>query len=224
MTGTYIAPELVQLVVYESRSGVRPHLRRLSLLAAMSLVLLTGGCSKGSGATGSAGSVGNLRYLGSSFGIALRMQAGKLWSIGGLVLCVDGIPASIESIRAGDTHGAIDVTAWGYRPNPVRTGGVLLGADSKSLASLGFTTSSPATIDTRCIEGGSTSAQDAPAYELGIQVTATGTENAWVDGLVVHYTTFGRKGTLAIPWEVAVCAITASTPVTAPCYGSTAGS
>ena len=185
----------------------------------MSLVLLASGCSQGSGAAGSAGSVGNLRYLGASFGIALRMEAGKLWSIGGLVLCVDGPPSSVENIRAGDRHGAIDVTAWGYRFNPIRTGGVLLGADSKSLSSLGFTTSSPATIDNRCIEGDSTSVQDAPPYELGIQVTTTGAENAWIDGLVVDFTTFGRKGTLVIPWEVAVCAITVSTPVTAPCYG-----
>jgi hypothetical protein len=171
--------------------------RRLSALAGLLVVLLTG-C--GSHAGSSAGP--QLVTLGhNSQNVAMgngRVKPGVKTSFGGMVLCLDRTGSvTVTGAEPVNPTGGIRIDQYGVRPSPFWKGGTGIGVQAGDLAHNGFKAGRK--VNVTC------DPKTGRGYELAITVAMPDTTEAKMTGVKVDYTSAGQQKSVIFPITLFLC-------------------
>lgn len=119
--------------------------------------------------------------------------------LGGMILCLTGSgTAVITGVRPLHPTGTIDVLDFATRPNPLQTGGQVLGTEYGTLQAHGLKASR--TVDVPC--GNSDSGQ---GYELALELTVPSGTNAGTTGWEIDYQVGGHTASTTFPEGTVLC-------------------
>jgi len=122
--------------------------------------------------------------------------------IGQMFLCLTKPgQAIITGVRPVRPAGTVEVVAFAVRPNPILSGGKMLGSGSGSLQSNGFNIADRI-VDKQCVSG------SGQGYELGLELSMPAGTNAGSAGFQIDYSVGDHTGSLTYQ----VGAILCSTP------------
>jgi hypothetical protein len=142
-----------------------------------------------------------LRLAGSSHHLVSdgvgRNAAGDPVVWGGMLMCVPGHgTATIVGVEPVSPTGGLHVQGFAVRPNPIPTGGVLVGDFRGTLSDAGFGSDTSVTVSCDSHQVG---------VELAVQAARPGSQDASSSSWRVSYSAGGRTGSLVIPLAVQLC-------------------
>lgn len=118
---------------------------------------------------------------------------------GEMLLCLTGSGrAVITAVRPIHPTGTINVLDYAVRPNPLLTGGEMLGSDYGTLRTDGFT--ADRTVDAPCGAGNS-----GHGYELAIELSVPPGTNAGTTGWEIDYRIGDHTASMTFPLSVVLC-------------------
>jgi hypothetical protein len=119
--------------------------------------------------------------------------------LGEMILCLTGPGrAVITAVRPIHPTGTIDVLGYAVRPNPVLSGGELLGSDYGTLQTHGFTANH--TVDVPC------GADDSGhGYELALELSVPPDTNAGTNGWDIDYRIGDHTASTTFPYGAVLC-------------------
>jgi hypothetical protein len=134
-----------------------------------------------------------------AFGISVpSTEEDRVFAFGSMSICLEGVDSAvIEGVEV--EAGNASVTDFGVRPHPEPADDgivTVLGSQAGHLADTGLR--GGRSLRSRC--------GDASRDELGIEVTRAGPGTARADGLLVHWSSGIRSGTVRIPAHFVLCA------------------
>jgi hypothetical protein len=119
--------------------------------------------------------------------------------LGSMFLCLTGPgQAVITEVRPIHPIGTIEVVEYAVRPNPILTGGEMVGMEYGTLRTHGFTRDR--IVDTRC--GGPNSGQ---GNELALELAVPPDMNAGTTAFMIDYTVGGHAASLIFPQGAVLC-------------------
>ena len=119
--------------------------------------------------------------------------------IGEFFLCLTAPGrAVITGVRPVRPIGTVEVVAFAVRPNPLLTGGVMLGSGSGTLQDNGFNLADRV-VDKQCVS------DSGQGYELGLELTVPAGTNAGTRAFEIDYKVDDRAASLTYPEGVALC-------------------
>lgn len=175
----------------------RPH---PGVMFVATLALLIAGCSAPADSPPSA----TLRWVGqggdtTGFGTGVPVSAtGEPVSLGGLVICLDGVgkTAELRSVKFETGSDKVDVTSFAVRE--IGPGQTMLGTHLGPLGETGFQ-SQRKVVESRC---GSTGQS---LSELGVELSALQGPKVLGSSLILTYSSGDEQGTARIPLTVVLC-------------------
>ncbi len=139
-------------------------------------------------------------WVGDSIPVAKH----HIWLLGATIVCLDK-PGTVTVTDVQSYGGNVDVTGYALRPNPVLTGGTMLGGDSGTLTDHHLQPG-PAPVTAVCDP--TTGAGDELIVELRNDTQTT----IKAQGLTVTYTADGRTDQLQVPHGIVLCVVKSSDP------------
>lgn len=153
-------------------------------------------------ATACGGSGPSLRPAGNpnpSMGGFSKVSATHRALLGSMLLCLTGPGrAVISAVRPIHPTGTIEVLDYAVRPNPILTGGGMVGTDYGTLRSYGFTANR--TVDALC--GADNSGH---GYELGLELSVPPGANAGTSGWEIDYRIGDHTASTTFPQGAVLC-------------------
>lgn len=135
----------------------------------------------------------------TSMGGFPQVNAGHHALLGSMLLCLTGPGrAVITAVRPIHPTGTIEVVDYAVRPNPLLTGGEMVGTEYGTLRTRGFTANR--TVDTPC--GADNSGH---GYELGLELSVRHGTNAATNGWEIDYRIGGHTASTTFPQGAILC-------------------
>jgi len=119
--------------------------------------------------------------------------------LGSMFLCLTGPgQAVITQVRPVHPVGTMDVVGYAVRPNPLLTGGKMVGTEYGTLQTYGFTRNK--TVHIRCADPNS-----GQGYELGLELAVPPGMNAGATAFDIDYIVGGHAASLTFPQGAVLC-------------------
>lgn len=180
--------------------GIRPF---TSIAAVASLLMLVGACQGGVGSVPVSSWSGPKLSTGGLTSWSLNgipaVGPSNHADIGEIFLCLSAPGrAVITDVQPVRPIGTVEVVAFAVRPNPVLSGGVMLGSGAGTLQQNGFDTADR-TVDTQCVTG------TGRGYELGLELTVPPGMSAGTKQFQIDYAVGDHTASLLYPVGVVLC-------------------
>jgi hypothetical protein len=135
----------------------------------------------------------------ASIGGFPKVNANHHALLGSMLLCLTGPGrAVITSVRPIHPAGSIEVLDYGVRPNPLPTGGEMVGTEYGSLRTHGFTANR--TVDVPC--GAENSGH---GYELALELSVPLGTDAATTGWEIDYRIGDHRASTTFPQGAVLC-------------------